>query len=130
RGSEIRNVCVVVTRYFGGVLLGTGGLVRAYTDAVNEGLNNSVIIEVKTGFLCKVVLEYTDLAKLQYLFSQKPYEIKSTSYEDKVIFELALPEEEFEQEKKKVIEATGGRIVLTPDASCRFARAEGELLLY
>ena len=130
RGSEIRNVCVVVTRYFGGVLLGTGGLVRAYTDAVNEGLNNSVIIEVKTGFLCKVVLEYTDLAKLQYLFSQKPYEIKSTSYEDKVIFELALPEEEFEQEKKKVIEATGGRIVLTPDVSCRFARAEGELLLY
>ena len=92
-GSGVRNVCAVVTRYFGGVLLGTGGLVRAYSDAVNAGLNNSVIIEVREGFLCKLVIEYTDLAKLQYLFSRPPYEIRDTAYEDKVIFELAIPAE-------------------------------------
>ncbi|MBQ7565145.1 MAG: YigZ family protein [Lachnospiraceae bacterium] len=129
-GSGVRNVCAVVTRYFGGVLLGTGGLVRAYSDAVNAGLNNSVIIEVREGFLCKLVIEYTDLAKLQYLFSRPPYEIRDTAYEDKVTFELAIPAEEFEAEKKKITEATGGRVVLTPCASCKFARAGEELLIF
>ena len=45
RGNELRNIVVVVTRYFGGTLLGTGGLVRAYTKAVQEGIGNSVIVE-------------------------------------------------------------------------------------
>ncbi len=130
RGSGIRNVCVVVTRYFGGVLLGTGGLVRAYTEAVNAGLNNSVIIEVKSGFLFQVVVDYTDLAKLQYLFSMPPYEIRSTSYEEKVTFEFALAKEDIEEQTKKVIEATNGRIKLKPGTACRFTRAGEELLLF
>ena len=48
-GAGIRNICVVVTRYFGGTLLGTGGLVRAYSGAVQEGLKNSVVLEKRQG---------------------------------------------------------------------------------
>ena len=48
-GAEVRNVCVVVTRYFGGTLLGTGGLVRAYSSAVQEGLKASIIVEKHLG---------------------------------------------------------------------------------
>lgn len=44
-GEKVCNICVVVTRYFGGTLLGTGGLVRAYSGAAQEGLKNSVIVE-------------------------------------------------------------------------------------
>ena len=45
QGSGIRNIVIVVTRYFGGTLLGTGGLVRAYTEAAKAGIENAVIIE-------------------------------------------------------------------------------------
>ena len=53
-GEDVHNVAVVVTRYFGGTLLGTGGLVRAYSKSVQEGLRQSCIIEKKTGFLLKI----------------------------------------------------------------------------
>ena len=53
-GEDIYNVAVVVTRYFGGVLLGTGGLVRAYSKAVQEGLAGSIVIEKKKAFLLKL----------------------------------------------------------------------------
>lgn len=58
-GEDIYNVAVVVTRYFGGVLLGTGGLVRAYSKAVQEGLAGSIVIEKKKGISLKVT---TDLS--------------------------------------------------------------------
>ena len=58
-GSGITNIAVVVTRYFGGVLLGTGGLVRAYQKATQEGLSNSVIIEKRLGIALHIQTDYT-----------------------------------------------------------------------
>ena len=65
------NTAVVVTRYFGGTLLGTGGLVRAYSKAVQEGLSVSRVIEKHHGVLVEIGTDYNGVGKLQYLFAQK-----------------------------------------------------------
>ena len=129
KGSGVRNVAVVVTRYFGGVLLGTGGLVRAYSDATRAGLNNSVIIEKINGVRCYVKTDYTDLSKLQYIFQTPPFVIQDTLYEEKVEFMLLLPIEELAAAKKKVQEATGGRVELRPKELCKYAKTEDELII-
>ena len=59
-GAEVKNICVVVTRYFGGTLLGAGGLVRAYSGAVQEGLKNSVIVEKCPGVELKIHTDRQD----------------------------------------------------------------------
>lgn len=66
-GEDIYNIAVVVTRYFGGVLLGTGGLVRAYSKAVQEGLSESLLIEKKKGISLKVTTDYTGIGKSSIL---------------------------------------------------------------
>ena len=66
-GENIHNIAVVVTRYFGGTLLGTGGLVRAYSGATKEGLANSVILEKLQGRNLLLQTNYSDLGKVQYL---------------------------------------------------------------
>ena len=69
--EEIHNVCVVVTRYFGGTLLGTGGLVRAYQKATQTGLENSVIIDKQIGRKLTIGTDYNGLGKLQYLIAKE-----------------------------------------------------------
>ena len=69
-GAGLTNTAVVVTRYFGGTLLGTGGLVRAYSAAVQEGLKNSRIITKYWGTELLVGTDYNGIGKLQYLFGQ------------------------------------------------------------
>ena len=80
----IHNVCVVVTRYFGGTLLGTGGLVRAYQAAVKEGLENSVIITKQYGKKIRIVTDYNGIGKLQYIVATNGYTTLSTDYTDVV----------------------------------------------
>ena len=74
-GEDIYNVAVVVTRYFGGVLLGTGGLVRAYSKAVQEGLSESLLIEKKKGISLKVTTDYTGIGKIQYIAGERQISI-------------------------------------------------------
>ncbi len=66
-GEEIYNVAVVVTRYFGGTLLGTGGLVRAYSQAVQEGIAKSIVIQRQYGAVLEIETDYNSVGKLQYL---------------------------------------------------------------
>ena len=63
-GENLHNVCVVVTRYFGGTLLGTGGLVRAYSQAVKEGLFNCRLMELHLGRKLMLKTEYTAVGKI------------------------------------------------------------------
>lgn len=70
-GEDIYNVAVVVTRYFGGVLLGTGGLVRAYSKAVQEGLAASKVILKQKGIALKITTDYTGLGKIQYIAGER-----------------------------------------------------------
>ena len=108
-GEGIRNVAVVVTRYFGGVLLGTGGLVRAYTQAVKEGLANC-----KKGVMCfgtrlSVKASYTDIGKIQYILGQENIAIENSVFAEDVEFIILFKEEKEKELIKKITEATNAR---------------------
>ena len=108
-GSGIRNVAVVVTRYFGGVLLGTGGLVRAYTQAVKEGLAACKVGEMRPGTELKIDTDYNDIGKILYLLGQRGVEPLESDYGEKVSLKVLMPREEAESFEKEVTEATAGR---------------------
>ena len=80
--EDIHNVCVVVTRYFGGTLLGTGGLVRAYQAATKVGLDACVITEKQYGIPVSVVTDYNSIGKLQYIIAQMELFTQETLYTD------------------------------------------------
>ena len=104
--EDIHNAAVVVTRYFGGVLLGTGGLVRAYQKATQEGLAASVIIDKKEGIRLSVGTDYNGLGKLQYLIAQKGLLLIDTVYTDAVELLLMVPVEEQQAVEREIVEAT------------------------
>ena len=108
-GEEITNVIVIVTRYFGGTLLGTGGLVRAYSKAVQEGLANSRIIDKKYGVRMEIQSDYNGIGKIQYLLAEDKVPVLDTEYTDKVTMQVLLPKGQVEQMKAKITEATNGR---------------------
>ena len=80
----ITNVVVVVTRYFGGIKLGPGGLVRAYTSSAKLALEKAGILEVKEYTSKEIVLPYSSYDKVKYLSENQPFEIVSSSFEDSV----------------------------------------------
>ena len=69
-GREVHNAVAIVTRYFGGTLLGTGGLVRAYTEAVQEGLEHCVVLACSTGFKLRIETDYN--GRPLYLYYSPP----------------------------------------------------------
>ena len=92
-GNELHNVCVVVTRYFGGTLLGTGGLVRAYSKAVQEGLANSLIIQKVLGCKMKIYTDYNGIGKIQYIIAKSEAITIGTEYTDRVCVEILIKKE-------------------------------------
>lgn len=130
RGANLTYTAVVVTRYFGGVLLGTGGLVRAYTQAVKEGIANCDIIEKKEGVLTNFHADYTDVGKMQYFLRQSECALLDTKYETDVIFEIVVAKEEVEAFEKALTEQFSGRIGLGEKESCTYAVLNGEAVLF
>lgn len=108
-GAGVRNAAVVVTRYFGGTLLGTGGLVRAYTQAVQAGLENCSVARMQYGCELGIRTDYNGIGKIQYLLGQRGLEIKSSEYTDIVTLKLEVPFEECGALCKELTEATAGR---------------------
>ena len=86
RKEDLKNVVVVVTRYFGGTKLGTGGLVRAYTRGAKIALKAAKIVTKKLHKLVIVTVDYTMLGKVQNEILQNGYLIKETKYKDMVHF--------------------------------------------
>lgn len=112
-GSGVRNVAVVVTRYFGGVLLGTGGLVRAYTQAVKEGLAASKIGSLAMGRWLEIIADYNDVGKIQYCLRQKGLEAEKTDYAADVTMSLRVKKDMLADIEKELTEVTAGRCLLT-----------------
>lgn len=109
-GEGIRNAAVVVTRYFGGVLLGTGGLVRAYTRAVKEGLSHCTFGWMCFGTELEVTTDYNGVGKILYLLKNCGVEPVSAEYTDKAVLRLIVPGEKLEKLQKDMTEATGGKV--------------------
>ncbi len=111
-GAGLTNVCIVVTRYFGGVLLGTGGLIRAYTAAAKAGLDASLILECIPGYHLTITCDYTLVGKLQYLISTEGLRCLSTDYTDVVSMKVAVPGEDLSRIREAVIQTTNARVSL------------------
>lgn len=109
--EKVRNVAVVVTRYFGGTLLGTGGLVRAYTQAVKAGLDNCITGVMRKGREVALRTDYTDVGKILYILGQQGLEPLDSRYEQDVQLTVRIPAEHVQSLHKKLVEATCGRIV-------------------
>ena len=109
--EEIHNVCVVVTRYFGGTLLGTGGLVRAYQKATQTGLENSVIIDKQIG-------------------RKEELTMIDTVYTEKVELILMVPKEKEQSFEKEVTEATSGNADISWGDEVLYAMVEKNLKIF
>ena len=125
-GAGLTDVAVVVTRYFGGTLLGTGGLVRAYSGAVQEGLKNSTVITKYLGVKLSVTTDYNGVGKLQYLFGQKEIPILSAEYTDKVVFTVLVESSRIQEIKKAITEATSATAQMEESDPVYFAEINGK----
>lgn len=129
-GEEIRNICVVVTRYFGGTLLGTGGLVRAYSGAVQEGLKASVIVEKHLGKRLVITTDYSGIGKIQYVAAQMGLTTLDTQYTDQVVVTVMAPVSQAAQLIKQVTEKTNGRAVIEEGDLLYYGILDGETILF
>ena len=102
KNNGLNNVIVVVTRYFGGTLLGTGGLVRAYTESAKKALENAKMIEKEYGRRYLVEISYGNIKEIQYICKQLKINIIDSEYGENVILTL-----ESNEEKKKKLENSG-----------------------
>lgn len=129
-GEELHNTLVVVTRYFGGTLLGTGGLVRAYQSAAKAGIAGSVVIERLPAKKIEVTTDYNSIGKLQYLADQYNIPILGTEYTDKVVCTLLTDDMQQSSLSRKMLEATSGQVKIEILGEVLYARNGKELLLF
>jgi putative IMPACT (imprinted ancient) family translation regulator len=110
--SGIRNIAVVVTRYFGGVLLGTGGLVRAYQGAVKEALELCQSARQCYGVRLRIKIDYGMVGKLQYILANRNINIEASLYATDVEFTALVPMGEYDSLCGEITEVTGAKAVL------------------
>ncbi|MGN0367299.1 MAG: YigZ family protein [Wujia sp.] len=112
QNQGIHNICVVVTRYFGGTLLGTGGLLRAYTQATLAALENCKLKQMQRLIPADITTNYTDMGKVQYLLNSNAIEILDTVFEEQVRFVTQIPVAECDRILNEITEATGARALI------------------
>lgn len=90
--NNIINVLVIVTRYFGGILLGTGGLVRAYSKACIEAFEKAELKEIEKGYLYKIYLDYKEIEKFKYFCNINNIVVNKESYLENIELEIKVKE--------------------------------------
>lgn len=128
-GNKLSNAAVVVTRYFGGTLLGTGGLVRAYSKSTQAGLENSVVFEKCCGKQISITTDYNGIGKLQYIAATMELHTLDTEYTDKVVVKLLVPEEKLVEMDKKVTEATSGKAKIEIEDTVYYGIRDKEVII-
>lgn len=111
-GQELYNVCIVVTRYFGGTLLGTGGLVRAYTDAAKACIMATKTVKNRFVVPFDITTNYTDLGKIQYILGNEGIVILDSVYGEDVLLNTEIFIDDVERIEKLLVEATAARVVV------------------
>ena len=129
-GEDIHNAVIVVTRYFGGTLLGTGGLVRAYQQAAKEGLKNSTVIDRLPGCVLTIGMDYTTLGKVQYILAQQEITVTGSDYTDSVSMTVMVPQEKRQKLEAELVEGPNGNVQLTWGETVEFARIEEKIKIF
>ncbi len=128
-GEGVHNVVVVVTRYFGGVLLGTGGLVRAYQAAVKAGLAASKVAEKRQGVQMTLHTDYNGIGKIQYIMGSMGITCVDTRYTEAVEVDVVIPAEQEKEFVDKVTEGTAGRTNMDRGSDIEYIMVDGECVV-
>lgn len=129
-GEKLTNACVIVTRYFGGTLLGTGGLIRAYTEAAKAGIAGSIIIEKKRGQLVTLKMDYAEESKIRYLLSEQHESVLNVDYSEGVALQTMIPEEKLTDIMTDVSHTTNGKCQTELGKMVDYAVVDGEVLIF
>lgn len=121
-GSGIRNAVIVVTRYFGGTLLGTGGLVRAYTKAAQEGIAASTVRTMYYGYEMTIVTDYIGIGKVQYLLGLRDIPTEDSDYGEQVTVRVNVLYEEKDTVVGEITDATSGKAEIAVSEPIYFKR--------
>lgn len=109
RKNGVTDVIIVVVRYFGGILLGTGGLVHAYTESALGALKSAGIIEYNVYTTAAITLSYSDYQKVGTVFVEYDFKETDIEYTDNVLIFGSVKEDFFDEFNKKLVEVTSGR---------------------
>ena len=120
--SNVTDTAVVVTRYFGGTLLGTGGLVRAYSHAVSITLEQAKIITMRTCLMAETICDYNQYGQLAALIPENNGVIDHTDFTDKVLIRFHISDEDMPAFRQKLADATcgNGQIMVTDEKYFEF----------
>ena len=107
--SDITDVAVVVTRYFGGILLGTGGLARAYSKGASLAIKEAGVVEKVEGISIEIIIEYDLLGKLQHICAKENFYIETVEYTEKVKINILCELSKLKKLRSQITEVTSGK---------------------
>lgn len=125
--SGITDCAIVVTRYFGGILLGTGGLTRAYTKGASIAIGAAGVVEKVYGLKLSVKLDYDLLGKIQYICGQNNWHIEDVEYTDSVVIHILVEQNVLEDMEKEFVNSTNGKVQLTKSKEGIYFKEEHRL---
>lgn len=125
--NGVTDCVIVVTRYFGGTLLGTGGLIRAYTKGASLAIKKAGIVEKVSGILLKFILEYEALGKIQFICNENEWHIEEASYTDKVEITIYCEIEKAEIIETEIMDATSGKATIIKGEKDIFFKQDNRL---
>jgi uncharacterized YigZ family protein len=128
--KELTNLVVVVTRYFGGTLLGTGGLVKAYQSATLAGLEHSIIIRKELGIHFQITTDYNLVGKIQYYIAQENFPLISSDYTDTVTMDFIVPSDKVDNFKNRLADLSNGALSPTEIKKVYFTVINGKVHLF
>ena len=118
-GLKLKNSLLVVSRIFGGTLLGTGGLSRAYSDAAKNALDKAIFLERIEGRELELQIPYTLLGKLEYSFTEQEIPILDKQFTENVVLKIRVKEEKYSDFEKQIREY-GTQVVFLAIKKCRW----------
>ena len=127
--EDLRDVVVVVTRYFGGIKLGAGGLVRAYTKGAKVGIEAGIVIEKVKYTEVKIKIEYTQLGRIQNEIMNLGFKVKDTIYSEDVELIVYARNEEAQSLVDRMIDITSGTADVSLGEEYYLSEKDGELIL-
>ena len=126
--EDLRNVVVVVTRYYGGIKLGAGGLVRAYTKGAKIGLDSGIIVDKTLYYDVLVEIDYTLLGKIENELTKNDYIIKDKIFGESVTLNILCLEEDVEKLKSLILNTTSARCQIVLGESSWYSIKDGKII--
>lgn len=127
-GRGVHDCLIIVTRYFGGTLLGTGGLVSAYSEGANLALDASEILNIEDGFFAELVCSYELYGKVNYILQQENVFVEETEFTDQVTIRAFFTADRFPKIASLVTEISSGTLSFSGKRETSFAIRQGAVV--